>query len=221
MAMNFPSINGGDMKDLVQVGATVASTVIAIIALWRQRKQAERLKMLESELDKAKFEHQTIFTRLHEKRAEVIAELYRRIVVIELWVQHVVSETGIPETFVSVEAGAEYLDRALGHISINQQDLAGYFNLNRLYLDAELCDKLVDFHDIILNKIEPIEGYFFERFGQMTKEAILEHYGDNLEERAEKVLEHVADSRRALEAEFRHLLGMQSRVNNRHFQYLS
>jgi hypothetical protein len=108
------------MKDVVQVGATVVSTAIAIIALWRQRKQAERLKMLESELDKAKFEHQTRFIRLHEKRAEVIAELYRQIVIIEIWVEHVILEAGVPETFVSVKAGAEYIDEAIAHISINQ-----------------------------------------------------------------------------------------------------
>jgi hypothetical protein len=59
--MNLTSLNLGDIKDLVQAGATIVSTIIAIIALWRQRKQAEKLKVLESELDRAKFEHQTRF----------------------------------------------------------------------------------------------------------------------------------------------------------------
>ena len=213
--MNLTSINWGDVKDLAQVGATIVSTAIAIIALWRQRKQAERLKVLESELDKAKFEHQTRFIRLHEKRAEVIAELYRQIMIIEVWIEHLISEAGIPETFISVDAGAKYIDDVLLHIGISQQKLAQYFNLNRLYLDADLCNKLVAFHDIILNKIEPIKGYFYERFGQMTKDKILERYGDNLEERADKVLEHVSDSRRALEIEFRHLLEIQSSMNKR------
>jgi hypothetical protein len=86
---------------------------------------------------------------------------------------------------------------------------------NRLYLDNDLCDKLVDFHDIILNKMEPVEGYFYESFSRMTKEEILEKYGDNLAERADQVLEHVADNRRALETEFRRLLGIQDNVNNK------
>jgi len=44
----------------------MVSTAIAIIALSGQRKQAERLKVFELELDKTKFEHQTKFVKLHE-----------------------------------------------------------------------------------------------------------------------------------------------------------
>jgi hypothetical protein len=64
--MNLTSIDLGNIKNLIQAGATMVSTAIAIIALSGQRKQAERLKVFELELDKTKFEHQTKFVKLHE-----------------------------------------------------------------------------------------------------------------------------------------------------------
>jgi hypothetical protein len=49
---------------------------------------------------------------------------------IEIWTKHIVSETGIPETFISIEAGAEYLGRIIGYISVSLQHLSAYFNMN-------------------------------------------------------------------------------------------
>jgi len=207
--MNFTNIDFGNIKDLVQAGATIVSTTIAIIALWRQWKQAERLKVLELELDKTKFEHQTKFIKLHEKRAEVIAELYRKIVILEIWAKNVVLETDLPdEAFTSIRGFAEDLSSVFDQISLNLQELAAYFNLNRLYLEESLCTKILYFHDVILEKDDPIFGFFNERLNQMPKEEILSIYGGNLRERAFGVLDCIADSRRAVENEFRQLLGI-------------
>jgi hypothetical protein len=120
--MNLTSIDLGNIKDLIQAGATMVSTAIAIIALWGQRKQAERLKVLELELDKTKFEHQTKFVKLHEKRAEVIAELYRKIVILEIWAKNAVLETDLPdEAFTSTDGFSENFTGIFDQNSLNLQ----------------------------------------------------------------------------------------------------
>lgn len=211
--MNPTATDWGSIPDLIQAGVTVITTILAIIALWRQQRQAERLKILESELDKTKFEHQTQFAKLHEKRAEVIEEIYRQIVVLEIWVNHVVAESTLPdEAFTSRKVFAKTFETVFGQISLNLQKLAAYFNLNRLFLDEHLCTKIVYFHDILLEETEPIYGFFYQRFKQMSEKELQEIYGDNLEERAKETLRYVSDSRRAVENEFRDLLGIK-RVN--------
>jgi hypothetical protein len=208
--MDPATVDWEKLGKLIQAGATIVSTAIAIIALWRQRKQAERLKVLEAELSRTAFEHQTKFAKLHEKRAEVTSEIYRRVVILEIWLNHVVAETELPdEAFRSPEAFAKSFDMVFGQISLNLQDLAAYFNLNRLYLGEEICQKILRFHDAILDKSDPIHGYFYERFKQMPGSEISELFGKDLRERAYKALQQVSDSRRAVEDEFRDLLGIR------------
>src|SRR5689334_21969869 len=123
--MQSTSLSWGSIPNLVQAFATLISAMLAIIALIRQQSQAKKMKVLESDLDKSKFEHQTTFVKLHEKRAEVTSEIYRRVVVLEIWITHVVCETALPdEAFTSPEDFAENFDTIFGHISLNLQDLA-------------------------------------------------------------------------------------------------
>ena len=216
--MNLWSVDWGNIGSFIQAGATIISTAIAIIALWRQQKQAERLKVVESELDKANFEHQTRFVKLHEKRAEVIAEVHRQIVVLEIWLHHVVLEAELPdEAFISTDGFAKDFDDKFGQISMNLQKLAAYFNLNRLYLDEELCMKIVQFHDAAISETDPIYGFFHKRFNQISEEESIDIYGgneENLHEKALEVLEYVSDLRRIVENEFRRLLGIKYNESN-------
>jgi hypothetical protein len=113
--MDPATVDWEKLGKLIQAGATIVSTAIAIIALWRQQKQAERLKALEAELSRTAFEHQTKFAKLHEKRAEVTSEIYRRVVVLELWLNHVIAETELPdEAFTSPKAFAKSFDAVFG-----------------------------------------------------------------------------------------------------------
>jgi hypothetical protein len=209
LLMDSSTLDWEKLGKVIQAGATVISTAIAIIALWRQQRQAERLKVLEAELSKTEFEHQTKFAKLHEKRAEVISEIYRRVVILEIWLNHVVAETELPdEVFTSPKDFAEGFDAVFGQISLNLQDLAAYFNLNRLYLSEGICQKILHFHDVILHKSDAVHGYFYERFKQMPESEISEIYGKNLRERARRELQQVSDTRRAIENEFRALLGI-------------
>ena len=213
--MNPATVDLHNLGKLIQAGATIISTTIAIIALLRQQKQAERLKILEAELGRTAFEHQTRFAKLHEKRAEVVSEIYKRVMVLEIWLNYVVAESEIPGAYnASSKAIAKRFDSIFGQISLNLQDLAAYFNLNRLYLDEGICQKILRFHDAILDESNPVHGYFYERFKQMSESEISVIYGKNLKESAYKTLQYVADSRRAVEHEFRSLLGIRGEENN-------
>jgi hypothetical protein len=197
------------LPDALQALATVASVAIAGVALWRQQRQAERLKHLETELGKSTFEHQTRFARAHEKRAEVTAEIYRRVLAIEIWLTHLVGECELPdEVFTSREAASEALDGIIGHVSLSLQKLAVYFNVNRLYLEEAVCEKLLAFHDTVLDRSDVVSGYVSERFGDLSKDELRQVYGSNLRKRANKALDEVVKSRRAIESDFRALLGI-------------
>jgi hypothetical protein len=214
--MNSAIFDWDKLGKIIQAAATVVSTAIAIFALWRQQRQAERLKFLEADIGRTEFEHQTKFARLHEKRGEVIAEIYRRVVILELWLNHVVAETELPdEAFTSPQEFAESFDAVFGQISLNLQDLAAYFNLNRLYLSEDVCEKILHFHNAVLAKSDAIDGYFYERFKQMTEKEISEFYGKDLREKAYNVLQQIADGRRAVEDEFRALLGISGNNGSR------
>lgn len=205
-------VDWDNLEKLIQAGATIISIFTAIVALMRGQEQAERLKVLEAELSRTTFEYETQFTKLHEKRAEVISEIYRRVVVLEIWLNHIVGETELPdEVFTSPKDFAKDFDAVFGQISLNLQDLAAYFNMNRLYLSENLCQKILGFHNAILEKDDPIYGYFYQRFKQRPESEISEIYGGDLRKRAYKVLKEISDSRRAIENDFRDLLGIRDR----------
>jgi hypothetical protein len=173
-----------------------------------KHESEKEIEGLKSRLQIAALERQITFNRLHEKRAEVISEIYRRVMILEIWLNHVVAETELPdEAFTSPEKFANAFEPVFGHISLNLQDLAAYFNLNRLYLGEVICQKILSFHDEVLDS-NSIYGYFYERFKQVPEEQISEVYGKNLRDRAHRVLRQVSDSRRAVEDEFRGLLGI-------------
>src|SRR5882762_8947453 len=101
--------------------------------------QIERLK---NSLEMAALEHQVRFSKLHERRAEVIAELYKRLVEVgaegSLFVYTVGGSSG--EHF-------EQYNKAYK----NNWDLARFIEANRIYLPVRACD-LLDKYVHTLNK---------------------------------------------------------------------
>ena len=153
----------------------------------------ERLK---ADLQLAAVEHQVRFTRLHEKRAEVLAEMYRLLV----------EATWAAEAFASpMEYGGDksknekYVD-ARNAIA----DYYRFFDVNRIYLPESLCERLSAFERRLRQPVIKFGTYVqiespTERTFQQMNEAWDAAY--------QAVSEEIPSARVEIEAEFRKLLG--------------
>ena len=96
--------------------------------------ESERLR---SQLNIAATEHQVKFSRLHEKRAEVIAELYGLLVQARWDAASFIS----PAEFVGEPTKREKYVIAMNAIA----DFFRFFEKNKIYLPATLCDLIENF----------------------------------------------------------------------------
>ena len=97
-------------------------------------KSDAAIENLKNSLQLKTIEHQVRFSKLHEKRAEVIAKLYV-ILVESLW------ET---ESFVSPMEFVGELSKNEKHVLARNKlaDVYRYFDQHRIYLPDTLCDSL-------------------------------------------------------------------------------
>lgn len=104
--------------------------------------ESERLRL---QLSIAATEHQVKFSRLHDKRAEVIAELYGLLVQAH-W------DAG---SFISpVEFGGEPTKKEKYVTAMNAiADFFRFFEKNKIYLPIELCDLLEKFVQTMRQKV--------------------------------------------------------------------
>ena len=160
---------------------------------------------LRYELQLQTIEHQVRFSRLHEKRASVIAELYGYLVEALLEAENFLHPIQDP-----VEGKKERYDQAMNKLV----ELYRYFEKHRIYLPEEICTSLQD----LIQKV---------RF-QMIKSGVWARYWDHLHsEDSRKQMMEAEDSareaftneapvaRRSLENEFRSLLGATTKALQR------
>lgn len=95
------------------------------------------IETFRKKLEIERFEHETRFARLHERRMEVIAELYRQLVHAERafssWV-HPLQMAGEPSKEEKGQAAVEAANR-----------FRSYFLEHRIYLEPGLCDEIAAF----------------------------------------------------------------------------
>lgn len=100
-------------------------------------KELERLR---ADLRIAAFQQETTFAKLHGKRAEVIAELYVKLVAV-----HDAMKSLIGHTELDNEPQRDKKAVAAAH------EFFRYYEIHQIYLEESLCELLVKFdHDILL-----------------------------------------------------------------------
>jgi len=111
-------------RDLAKFEAELAS---------RHGIQAERLR---ADLNIAAFEHQTRFTRFHERRAEVLDQLYKRI-----W-----RTAGAFEDYTRPLqwGGEDAMKQKRQDAAERANELINYFGENKLYVDESLAGDIED-----------------------------------------------------------------------------
>jgi hypothetical protein len=163
------------------------------------RAENERsLEELKTSLKIIAFEHEIRFSRLHDKRAKIIAELYTRLVGLVHAAEQFVSLFQNPQ-------GPNKLD--LFKIVMDEMEkFMPYFEKNRIFLDDSLCGKVDKFLDVLTKPV-------YQFLGAIAPEE--ESNVDNTREKLglwfaawNSVKDDVAMARKELECEFRNILGV-------------
>jgi len=184
----------------VLTSAAVAGAVVVAGGFLAQRIIDRWITMsLESykaRLQQSGFEHQTRFTKLHEKRAEVMAEFYKRLLQTER----------LFESFtVRARSKGNPLTRDDAEVSMQiAEELWGFFQENAIYFESGTCDKV--------RKV-------YEMFNAVWANALLSSVEDGPPEQQKvgtwvrawkSIHEEVPQLRQDIESDFRKLLGSVS-----------
>jgi hypothetical protein len=154
------------------------------------------IEKLKDSLEKVAFEHQVRFSSLHEKRAEIIADLYARLVAAQ--------RDG--NRFVTVEAWDDNARREAYEATHTKiVDFYNFVEKNRIYLPEPVCDLLKTFvadvrRGIIGMKFyAPVEPSDNPEHNE-NRVTVVEHVYETFQEK-------IPEARAALEKEFRTILG--------------
>ena len=103
-----------------------------------QSNRATSLEHLRADLRIQAFERETTFSRLHDKRVQVIEELYKRIATVSLAMNRLMSDIqvkGGPSLEEQTQKAADAADAFLE-----------YYLFHQIYFDQTLCDTLLKFN---------------------------------------------------------------------------
>jgi hypothetical protein len=101
-----------------------------------QASHDTEIERFRSDLRIAAFERETRFAGLHERRAEVIAELYKRLARMHQRFDSYLSPLQVGDEDAHSEKGKEAATCA--------NDFFDYFNESRIYLDGPLCAEIAE-----------------------------------------------------------------------------
>lgn len=153
------------------------------------------LERLKADLRIAAFQQETTFAKLHEKRAEVIAELYTKLTTVHGAMQKLLSPVELDRG-----AGRQQREREASDAAVA---FSQYINIHQIYLEESLCELIGRFnHGIIKSwvihkeSLEPGRG------------------GMDLPTERKEAWEHLAKQvppiRKEIEDTFRKILGLSS-----------
>jgi hypothetical protein len=161
-------------------------------------KSDAAIEHLRNELQLKTMEHQVRFSRLHEKRATVIAELY----------SHLVETFWEAESFLSPVEWAGEPDKREKHRVVMDKlvEFFRYFDKHRIYLPEDICRSL---EQIALQIREHVIK--FGVYVRIHDESLTDHAREQKDkawnEGWDAIKNQIPQARKTLEDEFRALLG--------------
>ncbi|MDO8139926.1 MAG: hypothetical protein Q6358_00365 [Candidatus Brocadiales bacterium] len=145
-------------------------------------------------LERISFEHQIRFSKLHEIRAQIIAELYGRLYEFH-W-----AVCGFLRDFHRTNHGAKRI-REL-ELDKKLDDFKDYFDKHRIYFTANICFKIDELVNSLYSSYVPL----------MTVNTETDHNDSEVRhawtECAEIVRNKYPEIRKSLESDFRNILGV-------------
>ncbi|MEW5980140.1 MAG: hypothetical protein AB1898_30465 [Acidobacteriota bacterium] len=121
------------------------AAVIAVFAYLARRlldtQISKDLETFKAQLDRALFEHKTRYSLVHEKRAQVIGELYGKIA------RTASRLAGLIHIF-QPGGGPSLTDKKI-QVAQAAQDMQDHFNENQIYLADSTCSKVEEIIDLL------------------------------------------------------------------------
>jgi hypothetical protein len=138
-------------KDIKKFEADLRGTADAELERLRyelKSKTETSIEHLRSRLQQAAIEHQVRFSNLHEKRAAIIADLYR----------HLVAVRRIGERFVFQMGSQEHQQE---YLAANTEivEFYDFFQTHRIYLPERICTQLATFIDALRKPVIAVYVY--------------------------------------------------------------
>lgn len=156
----------------------------------------EQIEQLKSELQIRVKENEIRFTKLHEKRVEIISDFYRKL-------EEILSKTLLLTLKLERDSAKDYIIHAR-ELWVECGQVSEFFQKNKLYFSKNLAEKIESFLSIIS---EPSKAYVFSRISKAQDKDIVKF----LNEWSKKG----RDARRIrelIEDEFRETLGIESKI---------
>lgn len=195
------------LADILYIATAVIASlgggavIVFAFSSWLGKVWAERiLEKQKADLQKLMLEHEVRFSRLHEKRALLITELYEKLRELDYGVRQVRFWMGHPLTSKERVAKAS-LDLTHKYVAARQ-----HFERNQLYFDPAICKKLREIIEISSDISDEYFVWIIDKDSEQLKAA---------QEFALKVVEKKAEAidsgLKAVEDHFRLLLGVTDR----------
>ena len=202
---------GGNAALLAVLGVLGKSLLDKLIL--RDTKQFENdlkaksdaaIEHLKNELQIRTIEHQVRFSRLHEKRASVIAELYG----------HLVEALWEAESFLSpMEWAGEPNKKEKHQQAMNKLvELYRYFDKHRIYLPHEVCASLEALVQNVRSQVIKFGVWVRYEDYQLTNDSHAKK-NDAWDSGWDAIKNEVPIARKSLEDEFRALLGAAANIS--------
>ncbi|HBS85467.1 MAG: hypothetical protein A2W91_16805 [Bacteroidetes bacterium GWF2_38_335] len=162
----------------------------------------KKLESYKKELDLIKMGFQIQYSKLHEKRSEVIENLYKKLVNLH----NLVLEQMAPIKLVIENLEKENLERAK-NLDYSYNDFFKYYQETKIYFKPETCIILDKIRLLYFNNIWDYNEYYFLKKGN-TPESIIQEYREKSKKASDFVRTEVPKVIEQLEFEFRQLLGV-------------
>lgn len=163
---------------------------------------AERLK---HELRLVAQEHQVLVSKLHEKRAQVVADVYGLLVEAQWAAQDFVS----PVELVGEPSKRDKYVTAMNKAA----EFYRCFDKNRIYLPQSLCEKLDEFIEAMRTKVIGFGAYVRLEESSMTDHTLDKKY-EAWDQASEYFNSEIPRARIALEQELRAIIGGNPKSDN-------
>ncbi|MBC8277626.1 MAG: hypothetical protein H8E46_05295 [FCB group bacterium] len=170
-------------------------------------KNIEEFKNL---LRMSAFEHETKFNTLHEKRAELVADLYTKLCTVRD------AASNVFLFFEEPILRKNYTDKFLGEFSSAISAFTSHFEKHRIYFNEETCSTIDDMISKIDKPIRKISEFQLSSIGADIDDSIDNNELEKILREAQKaILDYdLSIALSSIEKEFRELLGVDKNANN-------
>ena len=206
--MTFLATVGGGGAVLAAAAWLIKTLVANRLALYAEKLKKEmkaksdaEIERLKNALQMAALEHQVRFSKLHEKRAEVVAKLYALLVELQYAGQR----------YVFVGAYEPKRDDEFSKTAAKVHEVFLFIEEHQIYLPDRVCTLLAEFVETVNKSVAGVQVYekYTDGSANFRREKI-----QVLKGAAEAFEKRIPAVREALKDEFRTILG----VDNSHPQ---